>query len=268
MMQAENIRKGILLAGGLGTRLLPMTKAISKQTLPVYDKPMIYYSFSLLMLANIREVLIVANEEALELYKKMFSDGSHLGMTIQYAVQEKPNGIAQALVIGENFIEEHPCALVLGDNIFYSACLSKQLQEASDDVDNATVFAYYVNDPSAYGVVQFDDSGKAIRLEEKPKQFLSNFAVPGMYFYPNNASRIAKNLSPSARGEYEITDVNKEYMKQGKLNVIKLHRGTAWLDCGTPSSLNDASNFVRTIQERTGLKIADLEEIAIANKWI
>ena len=267
-MHKDNIRKGILLAGGLGTRLLPMTKAISKQMLQVYDKPMIYYSFSLLMLAGIREVLIIANNEALQLYKKLFEDGSQFGMSIQYAVQEKPNGIAQALVIGEEFIDSCPCALVLGDNIFYSACLSKQLQDASNDIDNATVFAYYVQNPSAYGVVQFDSSGKAVRLEEKPKEHLSDYAVPGMYFYPSTASSIAKSLKPSARGEYEITDINKEYMKQGKLNVIKLHRGTAWLDCGTPSSLNDASNFVRTIQERTGLKIADLEEIAAANKWI
>lgn len=261
-------RKGILLAGGKNTRLYPTTKFVNKAVLPIFDKPMIYYSFSLLMLSGIKEVLIIANTEALELYKKMFNDGSQYGMSVQYAIQEKPNGIAQAFIIGEDFINDCPCALVLGDNIFYSACLSKQLQEANANIDNATVFAYYVQNPSAYGVVQFDDNGKAIRLEEKPKEFLSNFAVPGMYFYPNTVVDIAKKLKPSARGEYEITDVNKEYMQQNRLNVIKLHRGTAWLDCGTPSSLNDASNFVRTIQDRTGLKIADLNEIAKSNKWI
>ena len=260
-------RKGIILAGGLGTRLAPMTIAVSKQLLPIYDKPLIYYPMSLLMLAQIQEVLIISDEYSLPMYKKLFKDGSQFGMRIQYTIQPKPNGIAQAFVIGEQFIDNDSVALMLGDNIFYGANMSALLKEACNSSD-ATIFAYEVVDPTAYGVVEFDSDGNALSLEEKPKQPKSKYAVPGMYFYSNDVISIAKNLKPSARGEYEITDVNKEYVLQKRLKVVKLPRGIAWLDSGTPSSLNDASNFVRTIQDRTGLKIADLNEIAKSNKWI
>ena len=260
-------RCGIILAGGQGTRLRPMTTAISKQLLPIYDKPMIYYPMSLLMLAGIKDILIISDPNNLPLYKKLFEDGSQFGIKISYEVQDKPNGLAQAFVIGEKFIGKHDVCLVLGDNIFYGAGLSETLKKANKS-KNATIFAYQVENPVAYGVVEFDENMKVKSIEEKPAKPKSNYAVPGIYFYPNSVISIAKNLKPSKRGEYEITDVNKEYLKNNELYVSKMQRGIAWLDSGTPESLNDASNFVRTIQSRTGLKVADLSEIAKSNKWI
>ncbi len=264
----DSSRCGIILAGGKGTRLAPMTTAVSKQLLPIYDKPMIYYPMSLLMLAKIRDVLIISDPISLPLYERLFGDGNQFGMKISYAIQEEANGLAQAFVIGREFIRDRNVCLVLGDNIFYGTTLTQLLQDADENPD-PTVFAYYVKNPQAYGVVEFDeDTGTALSLEEKPANPKSNFAVPGIYFYPNNVIDIAANLKPSARGEYEITDVNKHYLEQKVLNVQKMSRGIAWLDSGTPASLNDASNFVRTIQERTGLKVADLNEIAEMNSWI
>ena len=264
----DSSRCGIILAGGKGTRLAPMTTAVSKQLLPIYDKPMIYYPMSLLMLAKIRDVLIISDPISLPLYERLFGDGNQFGMKISYAIQEEANGLAQAFVIGREFIGDRNVCLVLGDNIFYGTTLTQLLQDADENPD-PTVFAYYVKNPQAYGVVEFDEeTGTAFSLEEKPANPKSNFAVPGIYFYPNNVIDVAANLRPSARGEYEITDVNKHYLEQKVLNVQKMSRGIAWLDSGTPASLNDASNFVRTIQERTGLKVADLNEIAEMNGWI
>ena len=264
----DSSRCGIILAGGKGTRLAPMTTAVSKQLLPIYDKPMIYYPMSLLMLAKIRDVLIISDPISLPLYERLFGDGNQFGMKISYAIQEEANGLAQAFVIGREFIGDRNVCLVLGDNIFYGTTLTQLLQDADENLD-PTVFAYYVKNPQAYGVVEFDEeTGTALSLEEKPANPKSNFAVPGIYFYPNNVVDVAANLKPSARGEYEITDVNKHYLEQKVLNVQKMSRGIAWLDSGTPASLNDASNFVRTIQERTGLKVADLNEIAEMNGWI
>lgn len=253
--------KGIILAGGSGTRLYPITKGISKQIMPIYDKPMIYYPLSILMLSGINEVLIITTPEDSAQFQKLLGDGKDLGCTFTYAVQEKPNGLAQAFVIGEKFIGKDKVALVLGDNIFYGSGLSKLLQ-SFNDVTGAAIFAYEVNDPERYGVVEFDNDLKAISIEEKPAAPKSNYAVPGLYFYDNDVVEIAKNIAPSPRGEYEITDVNKEYLKSGTLKVGVMNRGTAWLDTGTFDSLADACEFVRVIEKRQSQKVGCIEEVA------
>ena len=259
--------KGIILAGGSGTRLHPLTIAVSKQLMPVFDKPMIYYPLSILMKAGIHEILIISTPHDIDGFKKLLGDGSQLGCSFHYEIQEVPNGLAQAFVIGEKFIGKEKVALILGDNIFYGHAMNNVLKE-NIDPDGGVIYAYHVKDPERYGVVDFDEEMKVVSIEEKPKLPKSNYAVPGLYFYDNSVVEIAKNLKMSARGEYEITDVNKEYLKQGKLKVAVLDKGTAWLDTGTFNSLMQASQFVQVIEERQGLKIGCIEEIAYKSGFI
>lgn len=259
--------KGIILAGGSGTRLHPLTLAVSKQLMPVYDKPMIYYPLSVLMMAGINEILIISTKHDLPNFEKLLGDGKSLGCNFQYAVQHEPNGLAQAFVIGESFIRNDDAALILGDNIFYSSGLPKLLSECLKP-NGGIVFAYHVSEPDRYGVVEFDANNKAISIEEKPKVPKSNYAVPGLYFYDNSIIEVAKNIKPSARGEYEITDVNKHYLENGKLTVKVMSRGTAWLDTGTFSSLLQASQFVEVIENRQGLKVGCIEEVAYRMGYI
>lgn len=260
--------KGIILAGGSGTRLFPVTRPICKQLLPVYDKPMIYYPLSTLMLSGIRDILIISTEVDTPSFQRLFGDGSKLGLNITYAIQKAPNGLAEAFIIGEKFVGNDDVSLVLGDNIFHGSGFIQTLNKAATNLDGAVIFGYYVKDPTAYGVVEFNDKGQAISIEEKPQSPKSNYAVPGLYFYDNDVIQIAKSIKPSARGELEITTVNDEYLKNGKLRVEIFGRGMAWLDTGTFDSLLEASNFVETIQKRQGLHVACIEEIAYHKGYI